>query len=128
MLYHLTIYKLCLLNYIVDWSLIYVLIFVSLVFDSQWFGLIYPQHSFYLNSMRECYEAYVIYNFMKYLLNFLNLEMDLEASMEYKPPVKHIFPLCCMQPWEMGREFVHNCKHGILQYTVIRPIITFISV
>lgn len=81
-----------------------------------------------MDSIRECYEAYVIYNFMVYLLNYLNLEMDLEATLELKPPVKHIFPLCCMKPWEMGREFVHNCKHGILQYTVVRPITTFISV
>lgn len=49
-------------------------------------------------------------------------------SLEHKPQVKHIFPLCCMRPWEMGREFIHNCKHGILQYTVVRPITTFVSV
>lgn len=89
--------------------------------------MIYPEYSFYINSIRECYEAYVIYNFMTYLLNFLNLEMDLEASLEYKPPVKHIFPLCCLPPWPMGRDFVHNCKHGVLQYTVIRPVLTIIS-
>lgn len=94
----------------------------------QFLGLIFPEKSFYMNSVRECYEAYVIYNFMSYLLNFLNLEMDLEATLEFKPPVKHVFPLCCMQPWTMGREFVHNCKHGVLQYVIIRPILTIISV
>uniref|UniRef100_A0A1B0CWT1 Organic solute transporter ostalpha n=1 Tax=Lutzomyia longipalpis TaxID=7200 RepID=A0A1B0CWT1_LUTLO len=26
------------------------------------------------------------------------------------------------------REFIHNCKHGIIQYSVIRPITTFVSV
>lgn len=81
-----------------------------------------------MNSMRECYEAYVIYNFMSFLLNFLNLEMDLERTLEYKPQVKHVAPLCCLQPWLMGREFVHNCKHGVLQYVAVRPILTIISV
>lgn len=90
--------------------------------------MIFPQHSFYLNSIRECYEAYVIYSFMVYLLNFLNLEMDLGAASEFKPAVHHVFPLCWMQPCVMGREFVHNCKQGVLQYTVLRPILTFISV
>lgn len=94
----------------------------------QWIGLFFPKHSIYVDSLRECYEAYVIYNFMVYLLNYLNLGMDLEATMEYKPQVPHFFPLCCMRPWVMGREFIHNCKHGILQYTVVRPITTFISV
>ncbi|XP_017120890.1 transmembrane protein 184C isoform X2 [Drosophila elegans] len=93
-----------------------------------WIGLFFPKHSIYVDSLRECYEAYVIYNFMVYLLNYLNLGMDLEATMEYKPQVPHFFPLCCMRPWVMGREFIHNCKHGILQYTVVRPITTFISV
>ncbi|XP_013109857.1 transmembrane protein 184C isoform X1 [Stomoxys calcitrans] len=93
-----------------------------------WIGLFFPKHSIYVDSLRECYEAYVIYNFMVYLLNYLNLGMDLEATMEYKPQVHHFFPLCCLRPWVMGREFIHNCKHGILQYTVVRPITTFISV
>lgn len=90
-------------------------------------GLEFPEQSIYLDSLRECYEAYVIYNFMKYLLNYLNDGHDLEAVLETKPQVYHIFPLCCLAPWEMGREFVHNCKHGILQYTLVRPITTVIS-
>ncbi|XP_063699065.1 transmembrane protein 184C [Culicoides brevitarsis] len=92
-----------------------------------WFGLLWPAHSIYMDSVRECYEAYVIYNFMKYLLNYLNLQMDLVANLEDKPQVKHFFPLCCLPTWEMGREFVHNCKHGILQYAVVRPITTSIA-
>ncbi|KAL4703312.1 hypothetical protein ACJJTC_006675 [Scirpophaga incertulas] len=92
-----------------------------------WIGLEFPEQSIYVDSLRECYEAYVIYNFMKYLLNYLNDGHDLEAVLETKSQVHHIFPLCCLTPWEMGREFVHNCKHGILQYTVVRPITTVIS-
>ncbi|XP_037807291.1 transmembrane protein 184C isoform X1 [Lucilia sericata] len=93
-----------------------------------WIGLFFPKHSIYADSLRECYEAYVIYNFMVYLLNYLNLGMDLEATMMYRSQVHHFFPMCCIRPWTMGREFIHNCKHGILQYTVVRPITTFIAV
>ncbi|XP_046394537.1 transmembrane protein 184C [Ischnura elegans] len=92
-----------------------------------WLGLAFPVVSIYLDSLRECYEAYVIYNFMVYLLNYLNSRMNLEASLAMKPQVYHIFPLCCLQPWEMGSEFVHMCKHGILQYTVVRPFTTIVS-
>lgn len=113
------------------WNLIFTL--SSLIIQKchylfQWIGLFFPKHSIYVDSFRECYEAYVIYNFMVYLLHYLNLNMDLEATMQYKPQVYHFFPLCCIRPWLMGREFIHNCKHGILQYTVVRPITTFISV
>ncbi|ALC39132.1 CG5850 [Drosophila busckii] len=108
--------------------IIRILWMVPLYAGNAWIGLFFPKHSIYVDSLRECYEAYVIYNFMVYLLNYLNLGMDLEITMEYKPQVHHFFPLCCMRPWVMGREFIHNCKHGILQYTVVRPITAFISV
>uniref|UniRef100_A0A182QLG6 Organic solute transporter ostalpha n=1 Tax=Anopheles farauti TaxID=69004 RepID=A0A182QLG6_9DIPT len=89
--------------------------------------LIYPSKSIYMDSIRECYEAYVIYNFMKYLLNYLNLEMDLERALEFNTQTHHFIPCCCLSTWRMGREFVHNCKHGILQYTVVRPLTTIIA-
>uniref|UniRef100_A0A182NU74 Organic solute transporter ostalpha n=1 Tax=Anopheles dirus TaxID=7168 RepID=A0A182NU74_9DIPT len=89
--------------------------------------LIYPRKSIYMDSIRECYEAYVIYNFMKYLLNYLNLEMDLERALEFNTQTHHFIPCCCLSTWRMGREFVHNCKHGILQYTVVRPLTTIVA-
>ncbi|CRL02494.1 CLUMA_CG015334, isoform A [Clunio marinus] len=92
------------------------------------FGLIYPRYSLYVDGLREIYEAYVIYNFMKYLLNYLNLEMDFVIAIQFKPQVYHFFPLCWMTPWRMGRELVHNCKHGILQYTMIRPLTTIVAI
>lgn len=108
--------------------IIRILWMVPIYAINAWLVLLYPKESIYMDSVRECYEAYVIYNFMKFLLNYLNAEMDLEANLEVKPQVKHIFPLCCLSDWEMGREFVHICKHGILQYTVVRPLTTAISV
>ena len=57
----------------------------------------------YLDTARECYEAYAIYNFMMFLLNFLDDVMDLDTIMEIKPLTPHIFPLCCLAPWPMGR-------------------------
>lgn len=92
-----------------------------------WLVLGYPNLAPYLDTARECYEAYVIYNFMMFLLNFLDDEMDLDATMESKPQTSHFFPLCCLKPWRMGREFIHRCKHGILQYTVFHLMTTFIA-
>ncbi|CAL4073268.1 unnamed protein product [Meganyctiphanes norvegica] len=81
----------------------------------------------YLDTARECYEAYVIYNFMIFLLNFMDDVMDLDAILETKPQTHHIFPLCCLKPWPMGREFIHRCRHGILQYTVFHLLTTLIA-
>ncbi|KAK9498104.1 hypothetical protein O3M35_003984 [Rhynocoris fuscipes] len=92
-----------------------------------WLGLVYSGQGIYVDCARECYEAYVIYNFLVYLFNYLNEEMDLEINLALKPQVKHYFPLCWLPNWKMGRELVHNCKHGILQYTIVRPLTTAIA-
>lgn len=92
-----------------------------------WLGLVYPKGSIYVDTMREFYEAYVIYNFMMYLLTYLNADQQLDHRLELAPQVHHMFPLCCLPDWEMGHEFVHMCKHGILQYTAVRLIMTIIS-
>ncbi|EFN60450.1 Transmembrane protein 184C [Camponotus floridanus] len=107
--------------------IIRILWMVPIYAVNAWLGLVYPAGSIYVDSLRECYEAYVIYNFMMYLLAYLNADHQLEHRLEISPQVHHMFPLCCLPDWEMGREFVHMCKHGILQYTAVRPISTLVS-
>lgn len=107
--------------------IIRILWMVPIYAVNAWLGLVYPEGSIYVDSLRECYEAYVIYNFMMYLLAYLNADHQLEHRLEMSPQVHHMFPLCCLPDWEMGREFVHMCKHGILQYTAVRPISTLVS-
>ncbi|XP_076340399.1 transmembrane protein 184C isoform X2 [Tachypleus tridentatus] len=92
-----------------------------------WLALTFPQSGIYLDTCRECYEAYVIYNFMIFLLNFLHFEMGLDEVLELKPHQHHLFPLCWLSPCPGGRAFIQACKHGILQYTVIRPLTTVTS-
>ena len=41
-----------------------------------WSSLVFPAAAVYLDSLRECYEAYVIYNFMRFLLNFLQHQQN----------------------------------------------------
>lgn len=107
--------------------IIRILWMVPIYAVNAWLGLLYPEGSIYVDSLRECYEAYVIYNFMMYLLAYLDADHQLEHRLELSPQVHHMFPLCCLPDWEMGKEFVHMCKHGILQYTAVRPISTLIS-
>lgn len=92
-----------------------------------WLALTSPSIGIYLDTCRECYEAYVIYNFMIFLLHFLRCEMDLDIMIHDRAPVKHIFPCCCLKSCPGGRDFIQACKHGILQYTVIRPLTTITS-
>ncbi|UYV64424.1 TMEM184C [Cordylochernes scorpioides] len=91
-----------------------------------WLALIFPETGIYLDTLRECYEAYVIYNFMAFLLNFLYFEADMTTT-ELRSQHSHFFPFCCLSPCDGGSDFIETCKHGALQYTVIRPLTTVIA-
>ncbi|KAL3878359.1 hypothetical protein ACJMK2_030720 [Sinanodonta woodiana] len=108
--------------------IIRILWMVPIYAMNAWLALRFPDAAIYLDTLRECYEAYVIYNFMAYLLSYLNTAYpDFAAHLEEKPHKKFAFPLCCLPPWKVGSKFIMNCKHGVLQYTVVRPVTTIIS-
>lgn len=96
-----------------------------------WLGLTFPKYAFYMNTLRECYEAFVIYSFLMFLLHFLLGEYPeseiVLVSLSSKSPIKHMCPLCCFPKWKMGRTLIDRCRHGILQYTVVRPVTTAIA-
>lgn len=93
-----------------------------------WIALKYPNIAIYVDTCRECYEAYVIYNFMIFLLNYLgNQYPSLVLILEVQEQQRHLPPLCCCPPWPMGEVLLFRCKLGVLQYTVVRPITTVIA-
>ena len=91
----------------------------------QWLGLKFPETAVYFDLLRECYEAYVLYNFLCYLLNFLESNYDLPAELE--ATIEQPVPFCCLSPWPPGARFVRWCKVGVLQYTVVRIVLTVIA-
>ncbi|GCC21516.1 hypothetical protein chiPu_0019988 [Chiloscyllium punctatum] len=68
-----------------------------------WIALKYPHIAIYVDTCRECYEAYVIYNFMIFLLSYLTYQHpNLVILLEAKDQQKHLPPLCCCPSWHMG--------------------------
>lgn len=92
---------------------------------SSWLALIISHSAIYWDTIKECYEAYVLYNFLCYLLNYLESEYDLVSELESSYPIGQPPPCCCFPPWPRGKRFIFWCKFGTLQYTVMRLVITF---
>lgn len=107
--------------------IIRILLIVPIYSLNAWIAMILPVAALYLDSSREVYESFVIYSFMKYLLNFLHYDTNLQQYINHKLPPGHIFPFCCLPVCVGGKSFMLRCKHGILQYVVIRPITTLIA-
>ena len=79
-----------------------------------------------LDAVRECYEAYVIYNFFMYLRAYLEDEYgDVDAYFAAKDDVPHLGPLKrVLRPWRMGAPFFRECQQGVLAYVVVRPLMS----
>lgn len=107
--------------------IIRILLMVPIYSLNAWIAMLLPSTGLYLDSMREVYESFVIYSFMKYLLNFLKYDTNLQQYIAHKPGPEHIFPFCCLARCVGGRPFIIRCKHGILQYVVVRPFTTLVA-
>eukprot|EP00054_Salpingoeca_dolichothecata_P025064 m.172952 g.172952 ORF g.172952 m.172952 type:complete len:307 (-) comp25232_c0_seq1:396-1316(-) len=94
---------------------------------NSWLALRFIGAGLYLDTARECYEAYVIYNFYGYMLEFLSQQENFAQDLETRPDQPHVFPLCWMKPWKMGRPFIHYCTNGVVSYIVVRPLTTIIA-
>ena len=91
-----------------------------------WLALRFKRARLPLDAIRECYEAFVIYNFFMYLLAYLQDEYgDLDAYFGAKDDVPHLGPLArVLRPWRMGAPFFRECQQGVLAYVVVRPLMT----
>jgi hypothetical protein len=74
----------------------------------------------FLEAMRSLYEAFVIWNFIYFLMGYLGPTEEMVVSfLEGKAPEEHIWPASwVLTRWEMGYQFLFYCKMGALQYVV----------
>ena len=72
-----------------------------------------PGDTIYLDTVRECYEGYAIYNFVAYIEAFLIREYKQDPSklLQSHPQQKHLFPFCFLPKWKMGESFYMHCKY-----------------
>lgn len=105
--------------------IIRILFMVPIYAMNSWIVLKFPRTSIYLDTIRECYEAFVIYNFMMYLIHFLKYEVD--NFDEIQRSYKNIRWLMCLPSCIDGISVLDKCKFGVLQYTIIRTSTSFIA-
>ncbi|KAK9236584.1 organic solute transporter Ostalpha-domain-containing protein [Lipomyces kononenkoae] len=92
---------------------------------SCWLGLVSHQLAIFIDPIRDLYEAFVIYQFLWLLANFLGGERNLIVTMYGQPPREHIFPFRKIFP-KVDISDPHTflaIKRGVLQYAWLKPIL-----
>mmetsp|Transcript_14687 Transcript_14687/g.28285 ORF Transcript_14687/g.28285 Transcript_14687/m.28285 type:complete len:501 (+) Transcript_14687:92-1594(+) len=124
------------LQHLVNWYMpqvqkfvVRILFMVPIYSIEAWFSLYFHGAFEYLRAFRELYEAFAIASFLYYIIELLGGEENLALALRTKNGSygSHVFvfKLVCKE-WNMGREFMMNCKYGVLQYVLIKTLATIV--
>lgn len=91
-------------------------------------SLIFPESSIYFNSIREVYEAWVIYNFLSLCLAWVGGPGAVVLSLSgraMKP--SWCLMTCCFPPVPLDGRFIRRCKQGCLQFVILKPFLVAVT-
>ncbi|KAG7459968.1 hypothetical protein MATL_G00216220 [Megalops atlanticus] len=100
-------------------------------FDS-WLSLLFisnDQYYVYFDSIRDCYEAFVIYNFLSLSFEYLGGESAIMSEIRGKPiQSSFLYGTCCLAGCSYSIGFLRFCKQATLQFCVVKPIMAVITI
>uniref|UniRef100_A0A8C1E326 Transmembrane protein 184bb n=1 Tax=Cyprinus carpio carpio TaxID=630221 RepID=A0A8C1E326_CYPCA len=100
-------------------------------FDS-WLSLLFftnEEYYVYFDTVRDCYEAFVIYNFLSLCYEYLGGESAIMAEIRGKPIQSScVYGTCCLWGRTYSIGFLRFCKQATLQFCVVKPLMAVITV
>lgn len=82
----------------------------------------------YLDTIRDCYEAFVIYNFLCLCYEYLGGEMAILSEIRGKVlKGSYLTCTCCCNGRPINIAFLRNCKKATLQFCFVKPIMAAIT-
>ncbi|XP_066200380.1 transmembrane protein 184A [Saccopteryx leptura] len=100
-------------------------------FDS-WLSLLLlggHQHYIYLDSVRDCYEAFVIYSFLSLCFQYLGGESAIMAEIRGKPVRSScLYGTCCLRGMAYSIGFLRFCKQATLQFCIVKPVMALVTI
>ncbi|KAL9241703.1 hypothetical protein vseg_015781 [Gypsophila vaccaria] len=91
-------------------------------------SLVKPDSAIYFDSLREMYEAWVIYNFLSLCLAWVGGPGSVVLSLSgrvMKPSL--CLMTCCLPPVPLDGRFIRRCKQGCLQFVILKPILVAVT-
>ncbi|KAM0749066.1 DUF300-domain-containing protein [Meredithblackwellia eburnea MCA 4105] len=107
-----------------------ILIMVPIYALSSLISLYSLDLAFFVDAIRDIYEAFVIYCFFTLLVEYLGGERSLIILLHGRPPVPHPWPVSIFfSPMDVSDPYTFlGLKRGILQYVQIKPFLAAATV
>lgn len=112
--------------------IIRILFIVPVYAFTSWLSLLffsYNNYYVYFNAVRDCYEAFVIYNFLSLCYEYLGGEGNIMSEIRGKPIKSSCWHGTCLlagQSYNIGH--LRFCKQGTLQFCIIKPLTSFLVI
>ncbi|KAL7082256.1 hypothetical protein ACP275_14G088200 [Erythranthe tilingii] len=91
-------------------------------------SLVLNESAIYFNSIREIYEAWVIYNFLSLCLAWVGGPGAVVVSLSGKVMKPNwCLMTCCFPPIPLDGRFIRRCKQGCLQFVILKPILVVVT-
>jgi len=89
----------------------------------------YDNYYVYFNAFRDCYEAFVIYNFLSLCYEYLGGEGNIMTEIRGKPiKSSYFYCTCCLNGYSYNISFLRFCKQGTLQFCIVKPVMSIITI
>ncbi|XP_070581334.1 transmembrane protein 184B-like [Ptychodera flava] len=99
-------------------------------FDS-WLSLLFigrDHYYVYFNSIRDCYEAFVIYNFLSLCYEYLGGESAIMSEIRGQPiKSSWLWCTCCLSGRTYSIGFLRFCKQATLQFCIVKPVMALLT-
>ncbi|KEG07924.1 transmembrane protein 184C [Trypanosoma grayi] len=91
-------------------------------------SLVLVNMRFFLETIRDTYESFVLYMFFILLLKYCGGEGQLLRSLKAKRyKGVHLFPVCWLPTYPLDTAFYLRCKRWVLQCALIKPMCSFLA-
>lgn len=107
-------------------NVIRILLMVPIYALTSYLALVFNDKKLLFETIRDCYEAFALYSFHCFLVEYLGGQSVLANTLRSKAQVRHTTPFCCLGPWAMGGKFVRLTTIGILQYIPTKILMSIV--
>ena len=109
-------------------NVVRILFIVPIYSIFSWFSLVFSKEALFFGTVRDVYEAYVIYNFLSLIIAYGGGENNLCSAIARSPgAISHPPPLCKLPAIALGSRFLHRAKRYTLQFVIMKPVFAIFS-
>nr|CCA16581.1 conserved hypothetical protein [Albugo laibachii Nc14] len=88
----------------------------------------FVRHALYFDTIRDCYEAFVVYSFLVLVLSFAGGESVCVLKMQSEPEITHMWPLNrYLHPIARDGRLLRSCKRATIQFVLVKPFFAVLS-